>query len=176
MGLAILVLIMSIIAIFAPRITWFLSTGWRFKNAEPSDLVLSLNRIGGVIATVISVFVIVTSLGNSVSQNNWVDKFVERLETDQVDSISIGVFDNIRLENEEDKNIANIIRNIDMEKRDVQNLSGFSEVIVIDFIHHNQVKIYNLGSKFWIETDEVNVEYHFTSKALQDWLNIKLEE
>lgn len=176
MGLAIIVLIVSIIAIFAPRFTWFLSTGWRFKNAEPSNLVLVVNRIVGVIAAVISVFVIISSLGNSVSQNNWADKFVERLETDQVESISVGIFDAIRLENEEAKNIANIIRNIDMEKRDGQDVIGYSEVIIIDFLHHYQVRIYNLGSKFWVKTDEVNVEYHFTSKALQDWLNTKLEK
>lgn len=176
MVIAILVLIMSIVAIFAPHTSWYLSTGWRFKNAEPSNLILAVNRIVGFIAAFISVFVIVSSFGNSVSQNNWTDKFVGRLESDQVESISIGIFDTIRLENEEAKNIANIIRNINMEKRDAQDVSGYSEVIIIDFVHHDKVKIYNLGSKFWINTDEVNVEYLFTSKALQDWLNTKLEK
>ncbi len=30
-----------------PRASWYLSYGWRYKNAEPSDLVLAINRIGG---------------------------------------------------------------------------------------------------------------------------------
>lgn len=30
-----------------PRASWYLGYGWRFRNAEPSDLALAANRIGG---------------------------------------------------------------------------------------------------------------------------------
>lgn len=33
----------------SPRTSWYLSYGWRYKNAEPSDLALAVNRIGGIV-------------------------------------------------------------------------------------------------------------------------------
>lgn len=32
-----------------PQVSWYLSHGWRYKNAEPSDLVLGLGRVTGII-------------------------------------------------------------------------------------------------------------------------------
>ena len=34
---------------FAPRSAWYISYGWRFRNAEPSDAALAVQAIGGVI-------------------------------------------------------------------------------------------------------------------------------
>lgn len=45
--LAILVLAAGIFNLVSPRTVWYLSYGWRFKNAEPSDAVLIVNRLGG---------------------------------------------------------------------------------------------------------------------------------
>ncbi len=39
----------------APRAAWYLEYGWRFKDAEPSDLALGLNRFCGVILLVVAV-------------------------------------------------------------------------------------------------------------------------
>lgn len=43
-----------------PHAAWYLEYGWRFKNAEPSDLVLGLNRFGGIIAIVVAIIVAFT--------------------------------------------------------------------------------------------------------------------
>ena len=40
-----------------PHAAWYLEYGWRYKNAEPSDLVLGLNRFGGIIAIIVAVIV-----------------------------------------------------------------------------------------------------------------------
>ncbi len=42
-----------------PRAAWYWSYGWRYKNAEPSDLALSAERIGGVIAVVVGVLLLI---------------------------------------------------------------------------------------------------------------------
>lgn len=42
----------------SPRTAWELEWGWRFKNAEPSDMALAMNRIGGGIAIVVAVVMI----------------------------------------------------------------------------------------------------------------------
>lgn len=33
--------------LFAPRSAWWLGWGWRYRNAEPSDLAIGLYRVGG---------------------------------------------------------------------------------------------------------------------------------
>lgn len=38
---------------FAPHAAWYLSRGWLYKNAEPSDAALILARISGVIMMVL---------------------------------------------------------------------------------------------------------------------------
>ena len=42
----------------APRAAWYLEYGWRFKDAEPSDLALWGNRAGGVLMLIIAVVMI----------------------------------------------------------------------------------------------------------------------
>lgn len=44
--------------VWHPRFFWFLSDGWRFRNAEPSDLALGLERLGGVITVVVGLVIL----------------------------------------------------------------------------------------------------------------------
>ena len=39
----------------SPRTGWYLSYGWRFKNAEPSDAALIFGRISGAVVLVIGI-------------------------------------------------------------------------------------------------------------------------
>ncbi len=43
----------------APKASWYLSYGWRFKDTEPSDAAITLSRIGGGIAVVIGVIMLI---------------------------------------------------------------------------------------------------------------------
>lgn len=43
----------------APKASWYLSYGWHFKDAEPSDAAITLSRIGGGIAIVIGVIMLI---------------------------------------------------------------------------------------------------------------------
>lgn len=55
-----LVLVLLAVGLFNaiwPRAAWYLEYGWRYKNAEPSDLVLGLNRFGGIIVIIVAVIV-----------------------------------------------------------------------------------------------------------------------
>ena len=49
----IILILLGIFDAACPRCAWYLSYGWRFKNAEPSDTVLVVSRISGVVAIVI---------------------------------------------------------------------------------------------------------------------------
>lgn len=48
-GLGILLLIFGVLEAASPRTFWWLSHGWRFKDAEPSEAALALGRVGGII-------------------------------------------------------------------------------------------------------------------------------
>lgn len=43
----------------APKASWYLSYGWRFKDAEPSDAYMAIARIGGAIALVIGIIMLI---------------------------------------------------------------------------------------------------------------------
>ena len=48
-------LIIGLFNICFPYGSWYLGHGWRFRDAEPSDLALLMTRISGIIATVIGI-------------------------------------------------------------------------------------------------------------------------
>lgn len=50
---AIICLGIGALNIFCPELGWYLSEGWKFRDAEPSDFALTMTRIGGVISVII---------------------------------------------------------------------------------------------------------------------------
>ena len=60
-GLAALFLAgMGVFCIMSPESVWHLNYGWRFKNAEPSDMALGFNRMSGLIAVIAAVILLFT--------------------------------------------------------------------------------------------------------------------
>ena len=57
--MALLLCGVGIFNLAAPKARWYLSYGWRFKDAEPSDAAITLSRIGGGIAVVIGVIMLI---------------------------------------------------------------------------------------------------------------------
>ena len=49
---------LGVLDVIAPRISWNLTYGWRYKNAEPSDIALGLIRAGGVLVLIVGVVII----------------------------------------------------------------------------------------------------------------------
>ncbi len=52
-----LIIVLILIGLFnlaAPEAAWYLEFGWRFKDSEPSEEVITFNRIGGGIALVVA--------------------------------------------------------------------------------------------------------------------------
>jgi len=59
---ALLLLVIGLFHIFAPYAAWYISLGWKLRDAEPSDAYLTMSRIGGVIACIIAVIMLVSSI------------------------------------------------------------------------------------------------------------------
>ena len=60
--LAIFLLAVGAWNVFAPRTAWYLSHGWRFRNAEPSDAALTIQIIGGVIVLLVGVVCLLAAI------------------------------------------------------------------------------------------------------------------
>ena len=59
-----IILAFSVIGIFnivSPRTAWYLSYGWRYKNAEPSDIALVLCRCSGIFAFVLAIIMMLNT-------------------------------------------------------------------------------------------------------------------
>ena len=56
--LGLLLMALGLFHLISPHTAWYLSHGWRFKDAEPSDLALALNRMGGGIALLIGLLLV----------------------------------------------------------------------------------------------------------------------
>ena len=57
--LAIILMAVGAFNAAVPQAAWFLKYGWRFKNAEPSDLALGINRGIGIAAVVIGLIMLI---------------------------------------------------------------------------------------------------------------------
>ena len=55
----IVLLLVGVFNVAAPQTAWYLSDGWRYKNAEPSDTALDMTRLGGIVAIIIAVFMMI---------------------------------------------------------------------------------------------------------------------
>ena len=49
---------LGIFNIVWPQAAWYLEYGWRFRDAEPSDLALFFNRFGGIVLVIVGVVAI----------------------------------------------------------------------------------------------------------------------
>ncbi len=60
---AILVLLVGLWHLCAPASAWYLEWGWRYKDAEPSDIALTLYRVSGGVILIIGVIFLLSQLG-----------------------------------------------------------------------------------------------------------------
>ncbi len=54
-----LLIVMGIFQLVSPKTAWYLSYGWRYKNAEPSDVALVMERMGGVVAIIVGIIILI---------------------------------------------------------------------------------------------------------------------
>ena len=47
--------------LLSPESSWYVSHGWRYKNVEPSEMALSVKRIGGVVALIVAIVLLLSS-------------------------------------------------------------------------------------------------------------------
>jgi hypothetical protein len=61
--IGLIMFVIGLAHVINPTFFWYISNGWKFKNAEPSDLALFMGRVGGVITMIIAIFVMTGAIG-----------------------------------------------------------------------------------------------------------------
>ena len=56
--IGVIAIILGIISLVSPETAWYLSYGWRYKNAEPSDVALIMERIGGGVGILLGIVIL----------------------------------------------------------------------------------------------------------------------
>lgn len=164
-----IILILSIFTIVKPEVAWYLSTGWKLRDAEPSDLALAVNRVSGVVLSIISVIVIINNITDSSAANNWPKNFVNQLSVETVEKIELR-FDKV-IPKEEIGNVVEIIRDVDFRKIDRQYSYVCSYTIEITFIYGERETIYCMGDRFWLSPRGLDYDYEFRSSELKKLLD-----
>ena len=52
---AIIVFVIGIWNILLPYSAWYLHSGWKYKDSEPTEFALAMYRVGGVVSVIVSV-------------------------------------------------------------------------------------------------------------------------
>jgi|SRR5690606_11779511 len=55
--LGIVIFLFGLLAVLFPQAAWYLEIGWKLRDAEPSELALIANRVGGILVALIGLFV-----------------------------------------------------------------------------------------------------------------------
>lgn len=166
-----IIFIYSIITIFTPRVAWYLSIGWKFKNSEPSDGALVFQRLSGIVVAIVTFIIIVNNISNSVSTNSWPNKFLYKVTVENVDKIIVG--DSKGLSSYEIEGFVKVINDVKMRKGPQENGFGYSKAINIVFKDGTGEIIYDTGSYFKVRPYGMDIEYSFDSLELQQLINKK---
>ncbi len=166
-----IIFIYSIITIFAPRMAWYLSSGWKFKNSEPSDGALVFHRLSGIVVAIVTFIILVNNISNSLSTNSWPNKFLHKITIENVDKIIVG--DNKGLSSDEIEGFVKVINNVKMRKGPQESGFGYSKTINIVFKDGTGEIIYDTEGYFKIRPHGMDSEYSFDSLELQQLINKK---
>ncbi|QHT59204.1 hypothetical protein GXP70_03955 [Paenibacillus lycopersici] len=91
MGGFLLMLLGLFNAVF-PYPSWYLSVGWRIKDAEPTEAALFTNRAVGVIAAIIGLVIMVSSCSfGGGGSSGYASAFQKRLLAGEVQEMRIGI-------------------------------------------------------------------------------------
>lgn len=170
-----ILLVIGILGVASPYSVWYLSIGWKIKDAEPSDAALAMHRTVGVIASLAGFILIVSSCATMFtggSDAKWEKQFQQRIEAGEVSDISFGMIDKISLTVEERNEVVDLIRGAQLEPFDTGNGYGASGLGAISFEDGYQVELVLFGNSGGIELHPSEMEnaFRIESNGLESWI------
>lgn len=154
-----------------PDIPWFFSIGWLFKNAEPSDLAIIINKLTGYAAVVIGVCYLIGGVTGTYESRVFKKDFIEVLEPQNISKL----YDSstkTKFEIEEDvEGFAKAIGTPHLMKENSPYVHGFNGIRV----YRNDSKFYQIfrvsDTRFEVKPPKLNHIYYFESPELAKWLD-----
>lgn len=87
-----LLMLFGLFSTLFPYPAWYLSIGWRIKDAEPSEAALFMNRAVGVVAAIVGLIIMVSSCSLGGGSSEAASAFQKRLQfVDEVRDIKMGM-------------------------------------------------------------------------------------
>lgn len=172
--IGIVAIIIGLIIVIWPYFAWFLQLGWMLEDSKPSDLVLSVERILGIIFVIVGFILIVSSCSTGKGEDDkWLEQFKEKLEAGQVKEISIGMINPTILSEEETNTVIKMIQDAELRPFDSGNAFGASATGEITFIDKTSVEIVIFGASGGIELhpDATKKEYEIVNEDLKNWFH-----
>ncbi|MCM3785053.1 hypothetical protein M3231_18945 [Neobacillus mesonae] len=166
-----LFIIGGLIAALSPHTAWYLSIGWRFKDTEPSDLALVVERIAGIILAVIGFILIVSSCSSGSADKKWPEEFKDKLAAGEVKEITVGLIDPVPLSQAEVAEVIRMIQNSELRAFDLGGVYGANNTGTIVFQDNTSVELVMFGSSGGIELhpDATDKKYMIVNKNLERW-------
>lgn len=170
-----ILMVFGIISAVSPQSAWYISIGWKFKDAEPSDAALAMHRITGVIGVVIGIILIVSSCSSSFVSTKWEKQFQERVEAGEVTSISFEYGQRTISAEEQDK-LVGMIKEATLTRFDLGSSYGYSGAGEIIFRDGEKVELILFGPSGGIELHpgEVSHAYRINSGELESWIRANI--
>lgn len=172
--IGIIAVIIGLIMSFWPYFAWYLQLGWKLKDASPSDLVLRVERILGIIFVIIGFILIVASCSTGRgADDKWPQQFKAKLDAGQVKEIRIGMMNPIILNEEETNTVIKMIQDAELRPFDSGNAYGASDSGEIIFTDNTSVEMAILGPSGGIELhpEATKKDYEIVSEELKNWFH-----
>lgn len=170
--MGVVILAVGLVIAIWPQVAWYLRLGWRFKNSEPSGLALGAERVTGVILVIAGFILIVSSCSSGNTERRWSEQFKGKLDSGQVQEISIGMINPTVLNEEETNRMIQMIQDAELRPFDAGNSFGASNTGTITFKDQTRVDMVIMGPSGGIELhpDDTQSEYEIMSGSLKSWL------
>lgn len=181
-GIAFFLLIVGLVHLIFPTASWFLSIGWKIRNAEPSDAYLVLSRIGGGIVSGIALIVIVVSFvqtgqKQAHAMDGW-NKFQKEMTVKNIVSITDEQNSNVQATPQEIREFIQDLQGVSATQYGTNNsgltgsfaaqnsflitcTDGYHEVL----INEDNNGHFGIAGPGWLAPD-----YEFTSEAINVWV------
>jgi hypothetical protein len=170
---AVFLVVIGLFSLFAPRIAWFFSIGWKIRNSEPSDAYLIMNRIGGGIACIVAIIIFITA-GTGNKETSTTEKMIrDNLTNNQIESVTLQMQPVSSTDADE---LKKWILNSNWKKPtiDYRKQNSFSSVAELDlhYVDGHGIEILYMGNEqFGISENTLYPEYVFSSPSLVNWLS-----
>ncbi|WP_405171168.1 DUF6199 family natural product biosynthesis protein [Paenibacillus sp. FSL H8-0280] len=177
--IGVVVLIIGIITAIWPYFAWYVRLGWKFKDAEPSDLALNAGRISGIVLVIVGFILIVSSCSTGRgADSKWAEQFKEKLNAGQVKEISIGMINPTILTEEEKNTVIQMIQDAELRPFDAGDAFGSNNAGKITFIDETSLDIVIFGPSGGIELHPkfTETEFEIMSEELKNWFHTKYSD